>query len=280
MSTETPDVDLPDRDMSLAATEPDLISPADRDASDIYSFPRGTRAGSFFHDVFEHYDFGETNPESLETLVAEKLQQYGLESKWQQTVCRTINKVLAITLRPDLPQLKLSTVRMADRVNEMEFYFPLKHITPGHLKNVFGVHSRAEISADFPTQLEKLTFAPTAGFMKGYIDMVFEHRGRFYLVDWKSNHLGPTLEHYGQAALFQTMQADFYILQYHLYTLALHQFLRLRKRDYSYGKHFGGVFYIYLRGIDDTRGPQYGIFFDLPDTKLVQALGEALIPGY
>ena len=280
LSTEAPVVDLPDRDISPAALEPDMMNPGHHDKTAIFSFPKGTRAGSFFHDVFEHHDFAAENPEYLKHLVARKLQQYGFDSKWQETVCRTIEKVLSIALRPDSPPLKLSTVSMADRLNEMEFYFPLNLITPGRLRKIFKDHSRAETSADFPTQLEKLTFAPSAGFMKGYIDMVFQHKGRFYLVDWKSNHLGPTLEHYDQTALNQTMQADYYILQYHIYCLALHQHLRLRKPDYRYQDHFGGVFYIFIRGVDDTRGSHYGIFFDLPDPDLIQTMGKALIPGY
>jgi exodeoxyribonuclease V beta subunit len=273
-------VDLPDRDISLAGITPELKMPADRDGVSIFSFPKGTRAGNFFHDVFEHHDFAAENPDNLTALVAGKLQQYGFDPKWQEIVCRTINRVTSISLRPNLSQLKLSAVRMSDRNNEMEFYFPLNPIAPGNLSRIFKDHSRLEMAADFPAQLEKLTFAPLAGFMKGYIDMIFEHQGRFYLVDWKSNHLGSTPEHYDQTALHDTMQADYYILQYHIYTLALHQHLRLRKPDYCYRDDFGGIFYIFIRGVDDSRGPGYSIFFDLPDAELIEALGRTLIPDY
>ena len=280
VSTEASDVDLPDRDISLAEVAPDLKMPADRDGTSIYSFPKGTRAGNFFHDVFEHHDFAAENPDNLVALVVKKLQQYGFDPEWQETVCQTINRVTSISLRPNLPQLRLSAVRMSDRNNEMEFYFPLNPIAPGNLSRIFKDHSRFEMAAEFPAQLEKLTFAPLAGFMKGYIDMIFEHQGRFYLVDWKSNHLGSAPEHYDQTALHTTMQADYYILQYHIYTLALHQHLRLRKPDYCYSDDFGGVFYIFIRGVDDNRGPDYGVFYDLPDADLIEALGEALIPDY
>jgi exodeoxyribonuclease V beta subunit len=76
------------------------------------------------------------------------------------------------------------------------------------------------------------------------------------------------------------MQADYYTLQYSIYALALHQHLRLRKPDYCYRDDFGGVFYIFIRGVDPKLGPDYGIFFDLPDADFIQALGRALIPGY
>lgn len=280
LSTEAPDADLPDRDISPAAMVPDSMMPADSERTSIFSFPRGTRAGSFFHDVFEHHDFATKDPEMIQILVADKLEQYGLDLKWQETVCRTMQKVLSIPLRSDLPQLRLSTVRTAERLNELEFYFPLNLISPGLLIRIFEDHSRSEILPDFSAQLEKLTFAPSVGFMKGYIDMVFEWQGRFYLVDWKSNYLGPSLENYDQSAMYRTMQADYYILQYHIYTLALHQHLRIRKPDYCYGDHFGGVFYIFIRGVDAKRGPEYGIYYDLPDADFIEALGENLIAGY
>ena len=280
VSMEAPDVDLPDRDLSPAISASDLRMPVDRNGTTVYSFPGGTRAGSFFHDVFEHHDFAVENSENLAPLVVRKLQQYGFDPKWQETVCQAVNRVVSISLRPELPELKLSSVGMNDRINEMEFYFPVKAISPAKLSNIFKRHGRPNMSADFPAQIEKLTFTPSAGFMKGYIDMVFKYQERFYLVDWKSNHLGSTIEQYDQTALHDAMQTDFYNLQYSIYVLALHQHLRLRKPDYCYGNDFGGVFYIFIRGVDDQRGPDYGVYFDLPDADFVEALGRSLIPGY
>ncbi len=279
LSTEIGDVDLPDRDLSPALPVPDPLIP-DAGARSVYSFPGGTRAGSFFHDVLENYDFSAKNPEDLRRLVTAKLQQYGFESDWHDTVCRTIRKVVSLSLRPDFPQLKLANVRPQSRLNEMEFYFPLNSINPDMLTKIFQDHGRSEILAGFPDRLKKLTFAPAAGFMKGYIDLVFEFRGRYYLVDWKSNHLGSTSADYDQNSLAETMRTDYYTLQYHIYTLALQQYLKLRKPDFRYRDHFGGVFYIFLRGVDDALGPMYGVFFDFPAADLMQALGRKLIPGY
>ncbi|MGD8649500.1 MAG: exodeoxyribonuclease V subunit beta, partial [Desulfobacterales bacterium] len=148
VSTEASDVDLPDRDISLAAVAPDLEMPSDQDGTSIFSFPKGTRAGNFFHDVFEHHDFAAENPAHLKALVAAKLQQYGFDLKWQETVCRTINSVTSISLRLNLSQLKLSAVRMSDRNNEMEFYFPLNPIAPGNLSRIFKDHNRFEMAAE------------------------------------------------------------------------------------------------------------------------------------
>jgi exodeoxyribonuclease V beta subunit len=228
----------------------------------------------------EHYDFTAGNSNHLEQLAANKLKQYGYESRWLETVCRAISRVVSVSLQADVGQFRLSSLAPKDRINEMEFYFPLNSVTPRILQGVFKKFSRSPMFENIPARLEKLSFAPTLGFMKGYIDMVFQHQGRFYLLDWKSNHLGSTLEHYNQAALWKSMGANYYTLQYHIYTLALHQYLRLQKPDYRYEDDFGGVFYIFIRGVDDTRGPEHGIFYDRPDPDLIHALGRTFIPGY
>jgi exodeoxyribonuclease V beta subunit len=113
--------------------------------------------------------------------------------------------------------------------------------------------------------------------MRGFIDLVFEHGGRYYLIDWKSNHLGSRPEDYGQEALGAAMRDDLYILQYHLYAVALHEYLKNRVKDYDYDRHFGGTFYVFLRGVDPAMGPDYGIFRDRPARGLIEALSEGLV---
>jgi len=113
--------------------------------------------------------------------------------------------------------------------------------------------------------------------MKGFMDMVFCFAGRHYLVDWKSNFLGGRAADYGQASLARAMAENFYILQYHIYVLALHQYLALRLPRYRYEEHMGGVYYIFLRGIDPALGPEYGIYRARPDEGLIAAMAEKLI---
>lgn len=287
VSTGASDADLPDRDDSVdrleaehTPTSDELDTTNNRKGMSIFDFPRGARAGSFFHDIFEHYDFSGGQTEPLSTLVAGKLQQYGYEDKWQQTISTAVSSVLRTPLHAALSPFRLSSLKAGDRINEMEFYFPLNPVTPAKMRQLFkklGRHSRFQ---QFPTRLEKLSFAPSRGYMKGYIDMVFSHQGCYYLLDWKSNHLGSTFDHYDQDALQATMESNYYILQYHIYTLALHQFLRYRQPNYRYEKNFGGVFYIFIRGINELEGPQCGVFYDRPDPDLIHSLGHGLIPGY
>jgi len=155
-------------------------------------------------------------------------------------------------------------------------------VTPAVLEAVFARHRTPPVVAGPPAAagIQRLHFAPTRGFMKGFIDLVFTHGGRYYLIDWKSNRLGAKLENYHCNRLHGVMREHFYDLQYHIYTLALHQYLRLRVPGYDYARDFGGVCYVFLRGVDCGRGPEYGLFRDRPEPRLVHALGEALIPDY
>jgi len=281
------DVDLPDRDGSTGASDPNQIAPAvdaasagESDGKSIFSFPRGPRAGSFFHDILENCDFSPGRSKQLERLVAGRLQQYGFEAHWLDTVCATVETILTASLHSNLPQLTLSSLTAAERIHEMEFYYPLSPTTPSKLRQAFKDLDRSKRFGRFPASLGRLAFSPSLGFMKGYIDMVFQYQGRFYLLDWKTNHLGPTLDQYDQPCLQKIMETNYYILQYHLYTLALHQYLRHRHPDYRYESDFGGVFYIFVRGVNAHKGPENGVFYDLPDPDLIHSLAQTLIPGY
>jgi exodeoxyribonuclease V beta subunit len=243
----------------------------------IFSFPKGTRAGIFFHDVFEHLDFAESSTEERIKLVSNKLKEYRFESKWEEPVCNMVESVLSIPLDLNKTTLMLSSVQTRKRVNEMEFYFPLKPLSRKRLRKIFADYGGIDLINDFPDRLGRLTFSLTKGFMKGYIDMVFHDQNRFWLVDWKSNYLGSSVENYSKNVLKNVMKRHFYILQYHLYVVALHQYLRLRIPKFNYEQHFGGVFYLFLRGVDLDKGPEFGVYKDFPGKTLIDVLLRELI---
>lgn len=245
----------------------------------IFSFPKGRRAGTFFHDIFEHLDF-KCDPEKQALLVKDKLTQHGFATQWFDPVFQLLKNVLSAPLMTIPHKLKLADIARDQRINEMEFYYPLNRIRPRELKEIFENFANTRIRKDFAVSLEELTFSPSEGFMKGYIDLIFQFKDRFYLLDWKSNFLGDGIEHYRPRNLRKTMAQEFYFLQYHLYTLALFQYLRQQKSDFEYNSDFGGVFYIFIRGVDPQFGPEFGIYHDIPKEGLINALGSALIPAF
>ncbi|MCK9196106.1 MAG: hypothetical protein M0P16_03915, partial [Syntrophales bacterium] len=239
----------------------------------IFAFPAGTRAGIFIHDIFEALDF--TDNSAIEAVVGNKLSEHGYEPYWQDALCTMIRKVLAAPLAPSVPGLRLSAVSPASCLRELGFYFPLQPVTPEKLSRLF---SGKGIPEHYPRQMGRLNFMPAQGFMNGYMDLAFRFAERFYLIDWKSNLLGTNIDNYGQDALRLVMEEDYYLLQYHLYVLALDQYLKSRLgADYDYERHFGGVFYLFLRGVDPARGEDFGIYRDRPTPETIAILARGLI---
>ena len=115
------------------------------------------------------------------------------------------------------------------------------------------------------------------GMLKGFIDLIFEHQGRYYVIDYKSNYLGPDNSAYTQGAMREKMLSSRYDLQYVLYTLALHKLLKVRlKAQYRYEQHMGGVAYLFLRG---QAASGCAAFTDLPPASLIMALEQYLHQG-
>ncbi|HET6960965.1 MAG TPA: PD-(D/E)XK nuclease family protein, partial [Terriglobia bacterium] len=270
------DAELPDRD-SLWRRRNEDVTPLPQERTRTFvEFPRGRRAGSALHELLEAVDFSLQPVEEARQLVKEKLSQFGFEVAWQETVLRMLGDVLSVPLDPDKAEFSLSSLPQARRLHELEFSFPLDLLTSKRLRAAFAVHRSIEFPTALLEALEQLDFMPVRGAMKGFIDLVFERDGRFYLADWKSNFLGPDLEAYGQAALREVMTQELYVLQYHLYAVALDRYLAFRIPQYQYSTHFGGVYYLFLRGMRPEHGSEYGVFYDRPSEALVHELSHCL----
>lgn len=229
---------------------------------DIFRFPRGPQAGTFMHALLEHMDFNCDREEALKELVSKQLLRHGFDPGWQQVMVNMLLAVVATDL--DGHGLRLDQVRHSQRCDEMAFSYPLKRLSPAGLQGAL-----CEFRL-FHSTTRQLRFDPVRGLMKGFIDLVFEHEGRFYLVDYKSNHLGDYPQDYDQDALLHAIQLHKYDLQYLIYTVALHRYLGQRIKDYDYAQHFGGVYYLFLRGM--RPGKRYGIYHDRPALALIEAL--------
>ncbi|MNE27533.1 RecBCD enzyme subunit RecB [compost metagenome] len=226
-----------------------------------HQFPRGASPGTFLHSLFEELDF--TQPVSPEW-VAEMLQKGGYDAHWQPVLTNWVTSILQAPLTES--GISLSQLTPKEKQVEMEFYIPIAGpLTAGALDGL--VREYDPLSKACPV----LNFRQVSGMLKGFIDLVFRHDGRYYLLDYKSNWLGDSSEAYTQQAMAAAMQSHRYDLQYQLYTLALHRYLRHRIVDYAYEQHFGGVIYLFLRGID-ANDPHSGIFTTRPDAALVDKM--------
>ncbi len=249
-------------------------SPEDEELN-IFAFPRGKNAGSFLHDLLEHVDFADIDTCKIEKIILTKLDEYGFESKWFFAINSLINRLIKVPLIHDKGNFALSMIPGEKCLREMEFIFPMNRISSQQLNDIFA-NTKFGNPVFKERKFGNLDFSPVQGFLKGFIDLIFEHDDRYFIIDWKSNFLGDTVDQYNYQSIKDEMIREYYYVQYYIYLVALNEFLSKRLSNYDYNKHFGGVFYIFLRGIDTEKG-QNGIFFDRPDEESMKMMRDCLI---
>ena len=189
-------------------------------------FPRGALAGSCLHQLFEELDFHQKRAVTIEDTVTEALTSFAFDLNWTDAVTKMVHKTLSTPLTsPEGNRFCLEEIPAEQKLAEMEFHLPLASIAPQGLAHVFSQHAVGPRLADFADRLASLGFARHHGMLHGFIDLIFCHQERYYLVDWKSNNLGSHPEDYTPEALATAMMTNDYILQYHLYLAALHRYL-------------------------------------------------------
>jgi exodeoxyribonuclease V beta subunit len=257
---EEEDPDVPDYDQYLDYKESDQrIVQDDDEEQTMFSFPKGPQPGTCIHNIFENY-FSKSRDKA--EVIRNQFQLNGIDEVWRDTVSEMLDLVLQKSLHPDIKGLSLSAIK--DRqIPEMEFYYQ---------NNDIETHRLLSIIRDGAIPAWGKRGEAEAGFLKGFIDLTFEFNGKYYLLDYKTNHLGDSTSDYQLEELKHEMREASYDLQYHIYTVALHRFLNKQLPNYSYEKHFGGAFYLFVRGINETG--REGIFFDCPDEKIIRELDE------
>ena len=272
-------------------------TPADDERVRLADFPAGARAGLLIHKVFELLDFPRAES-MLERIIDTHIERYGVPAEWGPTLAPAIVETLDTPLENGCGGLRLREVTNAQRRNEVEFLLPVGELrapplkkrrrgalpheapapvfTAAGLAQVFRQHASDRVPKDYADSLARLKFAELRGFLKGFIDLFFVHDGRWHVADYKSNRLGLSPRDYAFAPMQRAMSAHHYFLQYHLYTLALHRHWRQRLPSYDYDRDFGGVFYLFLRGMQPGGQPGHGVFFDRPSQAMIEALDRML----
>ncbi|MDR2624786.1 MAG: UvrD-helicase domain-containing protein, partial [Zoogloeaceae bacterium] len=243
-------------------------------ADDPLLFPRGGRAGDCIHALFERIDF--TDAASFMPAAIAALQQHpqpgGLApERLAAMLCRLAREVLSTPLPLPGGELRLNQLPRPRRLTEFAFHLPAQKLDPARLQSLMAAYGEP---------LPQLAAAPLSGYLKGYIDLVFTHAGRYYVLDWKSNHLGFHPEDYALPALKRVMTAHAYTLQARLYLLALHRYLKFRLPDYDPARHLGGACYLFLRALkpewQTPTSPPPGIVLLTPQWEQLQALLESV----
>ncbi len=247
--------------------------------------------------------------EALGALLDDLLPAHGyVASRWRDPLVEWFVPVFQTPLGGPLGDLRLADISLDDRLDELSFDLPLaggnRHgrsvdghdftarITSRQFTRAFSRRPSGDLGpmrAEYIRGLVEHQFIEMAGFMNGLIDLVFRvgegDQQRWYIADYKSNRLDPhrtgkaPVEHFGFAGMRYEMEKHNYFLQYHLYALALHRFLRQRLgAAYSYEHHFGGSYYLFVRGmlgpdVANRDGEFYrGVFFDKPHADVIDTL--------
>ena len=226
--------------------------------------PGGTHMGLLFHDILEHLDYRiflnsearipDIHPilrehPAAQDLLSERMALYRIDAAWKEAIWEVVCNTLTAPILSVGERTSLSQIPKEDRRHEMEFYypFPLPGPVPGPVP-AFGHEN-----------IEEIVFED--GFIRGFVDLIFQWKGKFYIADWKSNFLETG---YDKDSMEMSMAQSQYHLQYRLYTIAMLRWLKqVLGNRFDPERHFGGIFYFYLRGMDASG--RTGIYYVPPE---------------
>ncbi len=221
---------LADRDQDDSGPPPDATELR-------FAMPRGVDTGNLLHAILERIDFPQPD---WRTQLRAPLYRFGAlpAGHREEELIAWLEDCLQAPLGDGAC---LAHLERADTLRETGFYFPMRDASRERLAALLAAHRGAPARLPGPARLK--------GMMQGYIDLIYRWRGRYYVADYKSSHLGARRGDYHHQALRRHLRDNYYDLQYLLYGLALHRHLRARLTDYDPARHFGGVRYLYLRGM-------------------------------
>jgi len=264
-----------DRDQGVAPEPgPEPVQEAARVI--LADFPSGTGPGHVVHEVFERYAFESPETTPLEELCTLALQRRGFDPALAPKLSLGMIEALNTPLGEGEPSLHEMEAHRA----ELEFFLsaqPEAKLDAARLADVFRKHGAPAGDPSYADHLAQLTFPQLTGYLHGFVDLIFRARGRYYVVDYKTNHLGDRARDYAPAALLEPMAHHHYHLQYQLYVVAMVGMLRRRVPDFDYDTHFGGVRYLFVRGMSPAHDPSTGVYAERPTAAFVADLERALM---
>jgi exodeoxyribonuclease V beta subunit len=239
----------------------------------------GSRFGVVMHAALEHADFAawrdwqpdDPAPDGQAEVIVEALREGGYAEAEIDDGLAVLVPLVGQTLCTPLPEgVRLADVPPDARRAEIEFHFAMQPTGVPALLALLHGHGLLRHRTAFGAR------ARLEGLMTGLIDLTYGHDGRWYVLDYKSNQLPA----YDAAAMQQAMVHSEYDLQALIYTLALHRWLRFRLGErYDYARDFGGIRYLFCRGLDLTQPRSPGVHAQRFAPELVQAL-DALFAGH
>ncbi|PHM84283.1 exonuclease V subunit beta [Acinetobacter nosocomialis] len=248
------------------------------------NFPRGTLAGNFLHEIFEHIDFQcsdewvseirrrfKNDYSSLwQDLLIKYQESFPEEQEAEYSLYHAVAEWLQEILSTPLYQgFRLNQLQPEHYLSECPFYLALSD-------RVLAMKRIHQLFAEYGMEMPELLEARSARYLNGSIDLVYFDGQRYHIADYKSNYLGENLADYSVESIAQSMSLASYWLQAGLYLVALHRYLKVKMQNYDIEQHLGGATYLYLRGMNGEA--EQGYYYWQPSTEFVLRLDAIL--GY
>ena len=248
------------------------------------NFPRGTLAGNFLHEIFEHIDFQcsdewvseirrrfKNDYSSLwQDLLIKYQESFPEEQEAEYSLYHAVAEWLQEILSTPLYQgFRLNQLQPEYYLSECPFYLALSD-------RVLAMKRIQQLFAEYGMEMPELLEARSARYLNGSIDLVYFDGQRYHIADYKSNYLGENLADYSVESIAQSMSLASYWLQAGLYLVALHRYLKVKMQNYDIEQHLGGATYLYLRGMNGEA--EQGYYYWQPSTEFVLRLDAIL--GY
>lgn len=267
---------------------------------DRFNFPHGALGGNYLHKVLELCDFAALKKDSLEQLDnnairnaiynAKNTPEGGVLREWKvssdtaeketltlqtEVLCAWLSDVVSARLPG--ADLRLCDLQKKQWLAELEFLFSAKNFDSEKLIDLRRKNAR-DFAGKFSLDIESFDFslnkATLSGFIQGFIDLTLEKTcdgvRKFYVADYKSNYISSSIEDYTKQSVAANMLSHSYDVQYLFYTLALHRFLKNRIAQYDYDTNFGGIIYLYLRGM--KKESDNAVVFIKPKKEIINEL--------
>ena len=251
----------------LEEEDPGIVEVAHSEDAPWHRFPRGAGPGNFLHEQLEwmaREGFGQVDDEDFRERLAQRIRRAG----WGNRLDDALAWLRMVAVTP-LPPVGCALADLDAPLAEMEFWFPSRQLDVAALDRL----CRRRLLGDVPRPV--LPERQLHGMLKGFTDLVFECHGRYWVVDYKSNALGPGDTAYTQAAMAAGMAVHRYDIQGAIYMLAVHRLLRTRLGDdYVPQEHLGGAVFMFLRGIGNPA--THGCYLLEPDLELLDGLDRLL----
>ncbi len=234
-----------------------------------FFLPQGKNIGNFFHKILEKINFWDHLNNNV---ILNYMFKFNISKKWFFVIKKILFNFLNVNLIKI--NINLTCKKLYFFNKEFDFFMSIKKFNLNKFINIINKY-------DFISKLNKninIDIDNFYGFLNGVIDFIFIYNNKYFIVDYKTNLLGNNYYNYNNNILYKFIYSNNYNIQYYFYSLALHNYLKLSVKKYDFNIHFGGIYYIFLRGLflDCKNNSFTGIFYTKPSYLLINKLNKFL----